>query len=53
MTRFHTRGPGEEGDAVVDAGVGDYVVAGVRAPHAFSNPFGVEARLFTTYTPAF
>ena len=52
-THFHTLGPAEEGDEVGDAGVRDYVVARIRAPHTFGNPFGVETRLFTTYTPAF
>lgn len=24
-----------------------------RAPHTFSNPFGEQAKFFTTFTPAF
>lgn len=44
-------GGGDEG--YVDAGVGDYVVVGTRAPHTFSNPTGEEAVFVNTLTPAF
>ena len=37
---------GLEGGEDVDAGVGDYVVVGTRAPHTFSNPFEEAARFF-------
>ncbi|KAI9644551.1 hypothetical protein NHQ30_006572 [Ciborinia camelliae] len=35
----------------IDAGVGDYVVVPIRAPHTFTNETGEEARYINTFTP--
>ncbi|KAK5163497.1 uncharacterized protein LTR77_010679 [Saxophila tyrrhenica] len=53
--RFHVPDPESEGkDRVVrDAGVGDYVVVPIRAPHTFSNPGDEEATIIFTSTPSF
>ncbi|WP_375419217.1 cupin domain-containing protein, partial [uncultured Hymenobacter sp.] len=36
-----------------DVDAGGYVVAPVRAPHTFSNPFAETAVFFNTFTPAY
>ena len=53
--RFHVPDPEHEGAdrKLVDAQVGDYVTVPIRAPHTFSNPHDVEARMYFTTTPAF
>ncbi|XP_014551808.1 hypothetical protein COCVIDRAFT_41958 [Bipolaris victoriae FI3] len=48
VVRFH----GPDGE-IIDAHVGDYVTAPIRAPHTFSNPTNEPAKFFNTYTPAF
>jgi hypothetical protein len=53
--RFHVPDTSEEGKdkKIVDAKVGDFVVAPIRAPHTFSNPSNEEARIYFTSTPSF
>lgn len=41
------------GDAHQDAGVGDYVVVPVGAPHTFANVSGAPVEFFSTFTPAY
>jgi quercetin dioxygenase-like cupin family protein len=45
--RFNT------GDKNYDALAGDYIVIPVGVAHTFSNPFGVTAAFFNTFSPAY
>ncbi len=41
------------GDTLRDAGVGDYVVVPIGAPHTFANVSDAPVAFFSTFTPAF
>lgn len=53
--RFHVPDTTTEGQdkKTVDCHAGDYMVVPIRAPHTFSNPGDVEAKIFFTSTPSF